>query len=305
MNSATILLAGLVMDAVFGEPKWLWSRIAHPVAIMGKIIAWAEDKLYRDRYRRIAGILFLTATSAAVFGFGLLISAMPGSWIVEILAVATFLAHKSLVEHVKGVAEGLRQGTGQGREAVAKIVGRDVAELDDTEVARAAIESAAENFSDGVVAPGFWFLLLGLPGLLAYKFVNTADSMIGYKNQRYREFGWAAARLDDLLNAVPSRLTCIIFLLLHGSLREFRRLHRDASLHSSPNAGWPEAAMAIVLGVALAGPRSYDGAKHEFAYVNPGGRKDIWADDIEASVRILWRSWIAVCILILAFAVVW
>ena len=179
---------------------------------------------------------------------------------------------------------------------VARIVGRDTSEMDQPAIARGAIESAAENFSDGVIAPVFWFAIAGLPGLLLYKFTNTADSMIGYKTPRHAQFGWAAARFDDALNWIPARITAALIAVSHLDFGSLSAIRADAVLHRSPNAGWPEAAMARVLGVALAGPRSYDGQVQDFPFVNASGQKDIGPEQIEASVRALWRAWIVVLV---------
>jgi adenosylcobinamide-phosphate synthase len=171
------------------------------------------------------------------------------------------------------------------------IVGRDTAAMDEAAIARAAIESAAENLSDGVIAPAFWFAVGGLPGMAIYKAVNTADSMIGHRTPRHRDFGWAAARLDDVLNLVPARLTAFLILAAHGAWRAAPHLRGEARLHRSPNAGWPEAALAPVLDVALAGPRSYEGRMTDFPWVNPEGRRDADADDVDRACAALWRIW--------------
>jgi adenosylcobinamide-phosphate synthase len=212
-------------------------------------------------------------------------------WLVELVAAAVLLAQRSLVDHVRAVADGLRLSLGDGRHAVAQIVGRDTTAMGEADVARAAIESAAENFSDAVVAPAFWFLVAGLPGLLLYKLTNTADSMIGYRTERHREFGWAAARFDDLLNLIPARLSAVLVAASLGQLRAWREIAADARLHRSPNAGWPEAAMARGLGVALAGPRSYDGQIRDYPFVNDAGRTAIGAPEIDATCAALWKSW--------------
>ncbi|MCL4133142.1 UNVERIFIED_CONTAM: hypothetical protein GTU68_004971 [Idotea baltica] len=201
------------------------------------------------------------------------------------------IAQRSLVQHVQAVGDALRLSLGDGRRAVAMIVGRDVREMDEAAVARGAIESAAENLSDGVIAPLFWFALAGLPGLLVYKVVNTADSMIGYRSEKYEAFGWAAARLDDVLNFVPARLTALLIWAVAPIRAPWSTIRRDAALHRSPNAGWPEAAMAPALGVSLSGPRSYDGVHEDFPWVHPEGRKDANPDDVDAAVAILWRCW--------------
>ena len=215
--------------------------------------------------------------------------------VAEVTLAAILLAQRSLVDHVAAVATGLRHGLPHGRAAVAMIVSRDSAAMDRDAVARAAIESAAENLSDGVIAPAFWFAVAGLPGLLIYKMVNTADSMIGYRTPRHRAFGWAAARLDDVLNLLPARLTAALIALVHGvwRRRDWRAIAADAARHRSPNAGWPEAAMARALDVALAGPRSYGGAVQGLAWVNEGGRKPLLPRDVEAAVAALWRAWAA------------
>ena len=229
---------------------------------------------------------------------GWLVHILPDLGLVEIAVLAILLAQKSLVEHVRAVATALRRSLPEGRAAVAMIVGRDTAAMTEADVARAAIESAAENLSDGVVAPVFWYLLLGLPGIVAYKLVNTADSMIGHMTPRYREFGWASARLDDVLNLIPARLTALLIALTHGWI-DPKPILRDAPKHRSPNAGWPEAAMAPVLNVALSGPRSYHGVAKDFPWVWPEGRRDPGPDDIDAAADALWRVWAA----LLAFAV--
>jgi adenosylcobinamide-phosphate synthase len=211
--------------------------------------------------------------------------------------VAVFLAQKSLVDHVAATELGLSfGGLAAGRAAVAEIVGRDVSILDESGVSRAAIESAAENFSDGVVAPALWYLLLGLPGLFIYKAVNTADSMIGNRSPRYMAFGWAAARFDDLLNFVPARLSALLIVAtaaLAGcdARAAFVAARRDASKHKSPNAGWPEAALAGALGLALGGPRRYGREEVDGAWLNQSGRTEAAPDDIRAAIRLIDAAW--------------
>jgi adenosylcobinamide-phosphate synthase len=163
--------------------------------------------------------------------------------------------------------------------------------MDDPAIARSAIESAAENLSDGIIAPAFWFLIGGLPLLLLYKITNTADSMIGYRTPKHEDFGWAAARFDDLINLIPARLTALLIALPYGLLSQTPTIRSEARKHRSPNAGWPEAAMSRALGIALSGPRSYDGALRSFPFVNPQGRRSLGAQDIEAACRALWVTW--------------
>jgi adenosylcobinamide-phosphate synthase len=294
----TVVFA-MILDALLGEPKWLWDRVPHPAVLMGQGISWLEARLNAGKDRRAKGILLVIVILATALISGAILSAFGP--LVEIVIGAILLAQRSLADHVSDVARALRLSLGDGRMMVARIVGRDVNALDQSGVARGAIESAAENLSDGVVAPVFWFALLGLPGLLAYKAINTADSMIGYRNDRYEEFGWAAARLDDLVNWPAARLTALMISLANLRPDAMKVAMRDAGLHRSPNAGWPEAAMACVLGVSLSGPRSYDGSVRDEPYVNAEGRRDLGPDDIDAAVTALWKAWG----LTLAFVALW
>lgn len=291
MSNALILLLALLLDGVFGEPKWLWSRIPHPAVLMGRAVGWMDSQFNTGEKRN--GILTLTALCTAAGLIGILVSNLPDFGIIQTLVAAILLAQKSLTQHVTAVANALRLSTGDGRLAVAQIVGRDTRDMDDAAIARGAIESAAENLSDGVIAPAFWFLLLGLPGLLIYKATNTADSMIGYMTPRHREFGWAAAKFDDLINWIPARITAFLITLTHGALSKSNLILRDAPLHRSPNAGWPESAMAVALNIALAGPRSYDGEMREFPFVHNEGRHTLTAYDVDAATAALWRTWAA------------
>ncbi|MEM7491524.1 MAG: adenosylcobinamide-phosphate synthase CbiB [Pseudomonadota bacterium] len=287
-----ILPVALILDALLGEPRWLWSRLPHPAVLLGRLVDRLDVGLNRGAGRRAKGIA-ATAILVCVSGLiGLAIAWIP-SGLPDVIVAAILLAQRSLVDHVRDVATALRQSTEAGRAAVARIVGRDTAGMDRPAIARAAIESAAENLSDGVVAPAFWFAVGGLPGMLIYKAVNTADSMVGYRTPRHEAFGWAAARLDDVLNWVPARLTALLILLSHGALRDGRQVPRDARLHRSPNAGWPEAALAPVLDVALSGPRSYDGHRQDFPWVHPSGRRDPGPEDVDRACTALWRSWAA------------
>ena len=224
--------------------------------------------------------------------------------IAEALCVAILLAQRSLVDHVSAVADGLRLSLGEGRQAVSRIVGRDMRAADPPAIARAAIESAAENLSDGVIAPAFWFLLAGLPGLLVYKVVNTADSMIGYLSPRYAAFGKAAARVDDVLNWAPARLTCLLIIFVEGFWHARVEIAANARTHRSPNAGWPEAAMAQALGIALAGPRRYEGVLQDLAWINPQGCKEIGPIEIDGALRILWKTWSAALLALALLALI-
>ena len=303
MSHAAVLALALVLDAALGEPRWLWARLPHPAVLMGRLIAWAEARYNRAEGRLRAGALSLAALLAGAGALGWLVSRLPFGGALEVALVAILLAQKSLVEHVRAVADALRLSVGDGRLAVARIVGRDTRALDRPAIARAAIESAAENLSDGVIAPAFWYLVGGLPGLLIYKLTNTADSMIGYRTARYEPFGKPAARLDDVLNWIPARLTAALIALVAFRPGMWRTIRRDAPLHRSPNAGWPEAAMAGALGVALAGPRAYGGVAREFPWVNGDGRRDAGPEDIDRAARVLWRAWAVLLAFVAAMAV--
>ena len=287
--SAGPLLIALALDAALGEPHWLWSRAPHPAVMMGRCIGWAEARFNRGTSRRLKGTLVMLGLVAAMWALGTGLGVL-GEWAAIVIA-AILIAQRSLIDHVQAVAEALRSSLAEGRASVAMIVGRDTAGMDKSAVARSAIESAAENLSDGVVAPAFWFLVGGLPGILIYKMTNTADSMIGYRTPRYEAFGWAAARFDDLLNLIPARLTALMIGAVYRLGTQAGAIAAEARLHRSPNAGWPEAAMARALGVALSGPRSYDGALKTFPFVNAAGRTALNAHDIEAACRALWVTW--------------
>lgn len=300
--SATLLLPALLLDAALGEPKWLWDRFPHPAVLMGRAIGWMDKRFNSGNHKRLKGTASMAALGLAAITLGWLIHEIPDFGLLEIIVAAILLAQKSLVQHVQAVADALRLSTEGGRRAVAMIVGRDTATLDDPAISRAAIESAAENLSDGVIAPAFWFLVAGLPGLMLYKITNTADSMIGHRTPRHEEFGWAAARFDDLLNLIPARLTALLLALTHG-WTDPRPILRDAPLHRSPNAGWPEAAMAVILNTALSGPRAYHGEMREYPWVWPEGRRDPGPDQIDTAVAALWRAWGAMLALTALIAV--
>ncbi len=292
-QSLPLALAALMLEALVGYPAPLYRAAGHPVTWIGAWLAWLDKRLNRPGMdfvaRRALGALALVATLAPVALACLAATrllAPLGALGFAVLAVmaASLPAQRSLHAHVRAVADGLDKGLEEGRRAVAMIVGRNPDVLDAAGVARAAIESLAENFSDGVVAPVFWTALGGLTGGALYKAVNTADSMIGHKDERYAAFGWAAARLDDLVNLPASRLAAL-WLVLAASLapgaspfEAARAVWRDASNHRSPNAGWPEAAMAGALGLKLAGPRVYGETLVEDAFMGRGRREATAAD---------------------------
>lgn len=295
-----LALAAMVAEMLTGYPGSLYRRVGHPVVWIGALIRALEVKLNRgsDRRRRIAGAVALAVTAvaagAAAAGLAASLTGAAGFLVVACIG-GSLVAQRSLAEHVRRVADALdRGGLKSGRAAVAHIVGRDPESLDTAGVSRAAVESLAENFSDGVVAPVLWMAVGGLPAAAAYKAINTADSMIGHRNDRYRAFGWAAARLDDLVNLPASRLSALLLvaaaLLVPGASAAgaLRAVRRDARRHRSPNAGWPEAAMAGALGFALAGPRSYGGLVADDAVMGAGGRRELGAADIRRALTLYW-----------------
>ncbi len=302
MSTAEILLLALLLDATMGEPDWLWSRLPHPAVLMGKAVSWLERRLNTGSAKRAKGVLAITLLTCIGLGLGWLLSLLGP--LAELLVAAILLAQRSLIEHLRAVAQGLSQSLEQGRQAVAMIVSRDTAQMTGPQVARSAIESGSENMSDGVVAPAFWFLVAGLPGLLAYKMINTGDSMIGYRTPRYEAFGWATARLDDLVNLIPARLTGLLIALVGAVLRDWPAIAQDAAKHRSPNAGWPEAAMARALELSLAGPRSYDGEMRDFPWVNASGSKSSTGPAILRCCDVLWRAWSLGLALLVAFALI-
>lgn len=289
----------LLIERFAGYPKPLFDRISHPVVWIGRLIDWLDKQLnirgVSPQEGRVRGALAVASLMVAVFipsyYLSRILTHWPYGWLAEALLATTLIAQKSLKDHVVAVYDGLGRSLAEGRQKVSLIVGRDPAELDEAGVAKAALESLAENASDGVVAPVLWYALLGLPGIVMYKAINTADSMIGHKNEKYQWFGWAAARLDDLVNLPASRLTGFLFAAADPSRfgEIVQVMQRDAPKHQSPNAGWPEAAMAAALGVRFGGSRLYDGEMVELPYMGDG-RDNITRDDIQRGLRVLSRA---------------
>ncbi len=280
-----LLLAALLIDGMIGGGRFAFGLIPHPVAIIGGIVGWLERKLNRpqrserDRAARGMLVVALVIGSCGTIGVGVswLTLRFPYGALLEVFLATSLIAQRSLFNHVRAVGRALdTQGLEAGRAAVGHIVGRDVRLLDEHGVARAAIESCAENYSDGVVAPTFWYAVFGFPGLLVYKAINTMDSMIGYRSPRYRAFGMGAARIDDAANFLPARLagmflcTAAFFVPTAWPLAGFRTMLRDARRHRSPNAGWPEGAAAGALDLALAGPRKYTGSVVDDPWIGSG-----------------------------------
>ncbi|MDA9510620.1 cobalamin biosynthesis protein CobD [Bradyrhizobium sp. CCBAU 11386] len=313
MGFAGAMAVAMAVDALLGWPAPLFARIGHPVTWLGRLITMVDTAWNRPSdppaFRRAAGVagaLVVIAVSAAL-GW-VLQSVLALGWIQFVLVgilAWPLVALRSLDDHVAAVASPLLAGDIAGaREAVSRIVGRDPAALDEAGIARAAIESLAENASDGIVAPVFWGALFGLPGIFAYKAINTLDSMIGHRSERHEAFGWAAARIDDVANFIPARLTGFLFVLLAPKRSEaLSCMTRDARRHRSPNAGWPEAAMAGALGVRLSGPRIYHGSITNEPWLNEGAR-DPLAADITQGVTVYRRTMLLLAglLAILSFA---
>ena len=302
--AVALTLLALLIDVIAGYPDRLVRAIGHPVTWMGRLIAALERRWNRDTAgrgsRRTLGILtvFLVASivgaTALVIERGFLM--LPFGLIGAGVVGSTLIAQRSLREHVARVADALDgSGLSGGRKAVSHIVGRDAERLDEAGVARAAIESLAENFSDGVVAPVFWMIIAGLPGAAIYKAINTADSMIGHRTPRYQAFGWAAARLDDVVNLPASRLSALLIITAAATTKgasasaAWRAVRRDARHHRSPNAGYPESAMAGALGLGLAGPRTYGGVRCDDAVMGKG-RREATTTDIRAALGLYHRA---------------
>jgi adenosylcobinamide-phosphate synthase len=298
--SVALALLAMLIELCFGYPQALLRVVGHPVTWIGHLIAALDRLLNRDtadpHWRRGAGLVAVLLLLGIVGSIAYVVDRelfrLPFGLLGIAVIASTLIAQRSLHRHVADVAGALENGgIAAGRDTVAKIVGRDTAALDTAGVARAAIESLAENFSDAVVAPVLWLAITGLPGAALYKAINTADSMIGHRTQRYADFGWAAARLDDLVNLPASRLAALLLVVAAmlskgASAADARRaVRRDASHHRSPNAGYPEAAMAGALGLSLAGPRVYGGVTVDDAAMGDG-RRDATAADIRRALRL-------------------
>ncbi|HEY9040215.1 MAG TPA: adenosylcobinamide-phosphate synthase CbiB [Roseovarius sp.] len=289
MGIAAIVATAMALDAALGEPRWLWQRLPHPAVMMGRAIDALDRQWNTGDARRAKGVAAVLLLGIAALSIGAILAQFGG--VVIVIVSAILIAQRSLCDHVAAVSSALRLSLGDGRAAVAMIVGRDTRDMDAPAVTRAAIESAAENFSDGVVAPLFWLTVGGLPGLMLYKMINTADSMIGHRTPRHAQFGWAAARLDDLMNLIPARISALLIMLLSHPRPRWADIAREARQHRSPNAGWPEAAMARSIGVALSGPRAYHGQWQDHPFVNPDGLRQSGPAHIDAAVTVLWRAW--------------
>ena len=280
MNRVIALLIGWVLDLCLGDPQ----RLPHPVVGFGKLIAWMEHHLNHGRHQKAKGALTAILLISLIFGTGWLLRHLLGSlspylvMVFDAIAIFYCLAGTTLIREVREVFLALDRSLDDGRRQVARIVGRDTTELSAQEVRQAALETLAENLSDGVTAPLFWLALLGTPGMLAYKMVNTLDSMIGYRTERYRQFGCVAARIDDVANYLPARLTALLMVLVAGKPSLLAFVGRYGRCHSSPNSGYPEAALAGILDCQFGGPHYYFGELFDKPFIGENARPLTTAD---------------------------
>ena len=298
LETALILAVALGLDAAIGDPEWMYRRGSHPVDWIALAIRRCEARWNSGTpfKRQLLGGVLAVGLGIGMTGIGgaivSLAGRIPAGWILVSLVVSILLAQRSLYCHVQAVGIALTQSLEEGRQVVGAIVGRKTGALDRSGVTRAAIESCAESFCDGIVAPVFWFLIAGLPGLLTYKAINTADSLVGHRCDRYRHFGAVSARLDDLMNWIPARLSTLILICGYPTrlIMHLPTLIREARLHPSPNAGWAEATFARILNVALAGPREYDHGPADLPWFNSTARRDLDSADIFRSLNVLIRG---------------
>ena len=279
------LLAGWLLDLILGDP----ARLPHPVVWFGKWISWGEHRLNHGSHRKAKGAVLALSLVTLVFmmwwGLKCLMQGTIAWLVLDTIAVFYCLAGTTLIREVREVFMALDRSLEEGRRQVARIVGRDTSELTAQEVRTAALETLAENLSDGVIAPLFWFALLGTPGMLAYKMVNTLDSMIGYRTERYKDFGCWAARIDDVANYIPARLTALLMVIATGRLSLLRFVWRNGCKHASPNSGYPEAALAGALNCRFGGPHYYFGELFDKPYIGENDRL-LTTADMRAAVRI-------------------
>ncbi|MDR1882174.1 MAG: adenosylcobinamide-phosphate synthase CbiB [Prevotella sp.] len=300
------LLPGWIIDKLVGDPAWL----PHPVAAMGKVTAWGEKRLNKGKFRLLKGGVF--ASVLVLSGYFLVFFIIKGLNDIHIwlsMAFSTIiifycLAGKTLIDEVKKVFVAVDSSEEEGRRQVARIVGRDTSNLSPQQIRTAALETLAENLSDGVIAPLFWYLILGVPGIFAYKMVNTLDSMIGYRNERYRQFGCWAARIDDAANYIPARLTSMLMIIVSGRVSLFCFIGKFGSRHASPNSGYPEAALAGILDCRFGGPNVYFGEVVDKPYIGYK-EKELTAADMKKAVRVNILTEILMVVLIIAVETVY
>ena len=289
MRLCIALLAAWLLDTIFGDP----ASLPHPVVGFGRLISAGEKRLNNGEERALKGGLMAAALTLGTYcATALILKLIPGAGIAwplpvaaEIILIFFCLAGTTLIREVKGVFEAMERSLEEGRKQVARIVGRDTSSLSEDEIRTAALETLAENLSDGVIAPVFWLVVLGVPGMMAYKMVNTLDSMIGYRNERYREFGRFAARLDDIANWIPARITALLMLVAARRTDLIGEVFRQGRNHLSPNSGYPEAALALILDCRFGGPHDYFGERVDKPYIGHNARK-IVSEDADKAIRI-------------------
>ena len=287
MTQITAILIGWTADKLLGDPE----RLPHPVVLFGKLIAAGERRLNHGKRRRMKGAALAVTLIAATFGATAGLIALAGMaspalrTAVEAIMIFYCLAGTTLIREVKGVFAALDVSTEQGRKQVARIVGRDTSQLTDNEIRKAALETLAENLSDGVIAPMFWLLLLGVPGMAAYKMINTLDSMIGYRTERYKRFGTAAARIDDAANYIPARLTALLMIAVAGKPELLKFVARNGKRHASPNSGYPEAALAGILNCRFGGGHYYFNEYFDKPFIGDNDRQ-LTKNDLRKAVTV-------------------
>ena len=284
MEKILSIILAWILDLCLGDP----ARLPHPVVAFGKLISKGEHALNRGTHRKLKGALLAMALVVGTYTLtALVLGCLPSiiEFFVSTLLIFYCLAGTTLIREVREVFRAVDQSLDEGRKQVARIVGRDTSELSAQEVRTAALETLAENLSDGVIAPLFWYALLGVPGMLAYKMVNTLDSMIGYRNERYKDFGCFAARLDDVANYIPARLTAFFMVLVSGKLSLLGFVWKYGNQHASPNSGYPEAALAGILNCRFGGPHNYFGQEVWKPFIGHNDRL-LTTEDMKVAVRI-------------------
>lgn len=305
MIKSICLLIAWIGDLLLGDPI----KLPHPIVGFGKIIAWGERSLNKNSHRFYKGmaltLLLVTMVFLGVLALQLLIASISPLLLVAFNAIFAFycLAGTTLIREVRDVFRAVEQSLSQGREQVARIVGRDTSELSEQEIRTAALETLAENLSDGVIAPLFWYMVAGLPGMMAYKMINTLDSMIGYRNERYREFGCFAAHLDDVANYLPARITAVLMVIVSGKFSLISFVRKYGSQHASPNSGYPEAALAGILNCRFGGPHNYFGEEVWKPFIGDNDRK-LTTKDMKVAVRINRGAEIAMVVIVILWGLI-
>ena len=297
MTNPIALIIGWLLDLLIGDP----ARLPHPIVWFGKMIAFGEHRLNRGNHRMLKGGLMSIGLIVLVFAVTWFLCHQLSMIVIDVIIIFYCLAGTTLVREVRAVFLALDRSLDEGRQQVARIVGRDTSELSAQEVRTAALETLAENLSDGVIAPLFWLAILGAPGMLAYKMVNTLDSMIGYKTERYKDFGCWAAHIDDVANYIPARLTAFLMILATGRLGLLRFVWKYGRNHASPNSGYPEAALASILNCRFGGPHYYFGQLFDKPYIGDNDRL-LNTEDMKKAVRVNRTAEVLMVVLVLLFS---